>query len=141
MISRKLLPENIDGVINLAAYGLSKNDNDPALFLKSNVNFPFALLKLCKSRGCHSFVSIGSVSEYAEVENHCLIGESAKLTEHLYGASKQFFNLLASSYCQLHSISFVHLRLFNVYGEGEHDQRLLPYIIRNLRQQNAIKID
>ncbi|MFT4929150.1 MAG: nucleoside-diphosphate-sugar epimerase [Phenylobacterium sp.] len=135
-----LLPSNIDCIVNLAAYGLKKDDKDGQQFFASNIVFAQALLWLAKRQGIKKFVSIGSISEYASCQQGELISENYPLTTAMYGASKAAFSLWGSAFSAQNGISFVHLRLFNVYGKGEGEKRLIPYMISNLSKNEAIDL-
>lgn len=136
----KNIPEDIQCIINLAAYGLLKQQKCSETFFQSNVIFAQALLELANKLPYCGFISAGSVSEYATVEGHVLIKEQFPITEHMYGASKASFCQWAVAYCKNNKIPFMHLRFFNVYGEGEAEYRLLPFLLNKLSKGETVDL-
>jgi len=129
----------VHAIIHLGAYGVNRNESDANLFFKYNIEYPQALLELSNKIGIKNFISIGSVSEYKKVEIERPITEDGCITTHLYGSSKNSFSIWAKSYCLNKEISFIHLRLFNVYGPGENSSRLIPYLINRIKSKEIIE--
>lgn len=134
------IPEGLDVIIHAGAYGVRAKERAPSEFFCSNISYSQALLDLAVKKDIKTFISIGSVSEYEEPIAGQLICETAGLTSHLYGASKAAFGIWGLAYARSQGINFIHFRLFNVYGIGERDERLLPYLIQSLCKGEEVKL-
>ncbi len=90
-----------------------------------------ALLRTLVESGCPRIVFVGT--------HHELAPSGSDLDEHgpvaprnLYAVCKDAVHRVARSYLDGKDASFVWARLFNVYGPGQDDWALVPYIVRHL---------
>lgn len=77
------------------------------------------------------FVGVGSCFEY-DLESGVLSVESPLKPLTPYAAAKVALYHVLSQWFQAQSIAFTWCRLFYLYGEGEDDRRLVPYIRKQL---------
>jgi nucleoside-diphosphate-sugar epimerase len=119
-------PAEVDGIFNLAAYGVDPSDRSPVLMQEANVDLAAGLVRLAAHYGA-VFVQSGSSAEYAASLSKTLVSEKAALeTSKLYGASKAAGGILALATADALQVPMRHLRLFNIYGPGELSHRLIP---------------
>jgi len=112
------LPENVAGVINLAARaGVRTSLIDPWVYVNTNTVGTLNLLELCRRKGIKKFVLASTSSLYAEVSEPPF-SESDDTNHPLqpYAASKKGAESLAHAYHHLYDIDVSVLRYFTVYG-------------------------
>ena len=84
--------------------------------------------------GCPRLVGVGTFAEY-EWHHGFLSEDITPLhSSSLYGVCKNATREILEAYCQVAPISFVWPRLFNVYGPGDVEPRLVPAVVRDLLQ-------
>jgi nucleoside-diphosphate-sugar epimerase len=69
--------------------------------------------------------------EYAGADGK-LHESSALEPRTLYGASKAALGMIGAELSRRHGWSFAQARVFNVYGPGEDERRLVPHVISSL---------
>lgn len=120
-------------------------DTTPGVYLESNVNFDWVqasleMLKQFKANGGKRAVFAGTCFEY-EFADEPLNEITTKLNPtSTYAKSKTYLNGLATLYCEKNDISFGWGRIFYVYGENEHEKRLVPHVIKSLREDKEVTI-
>lgn len=120
-------------------------DTTPGVYLESNVNFDWVqasleMLKQFKANGGKRAVFAGTCFEY-EFEDEPLNETKTKLNPtSTYAKCKNHLNGLATLYCEKNDISFGWGRIFYVYGENEHEKRLVPHVIKSLREGKEVTI-
>jgi len=125
--------KNFDYVINLAAAGVHPKDRDPKILEDINIALPASLVKLSKDMGNPAYIFAGSCSEYAEPTEAVNLSETAPLeTEKLYGKTKAIGNKQALSLAEKHDVRALTARIFNLYGPGENEHRLVPSLLSGL---------
>jgi UDP-glucose 4-epimerase len=135
-----LQTKEFDFVINLASYGVKRGDNDVQTIIDGNVNF-LANLMCSLVNKPRMIINVGSCSEYGFIDEGKFIDETTILSPvTLYGATKAATTLIGNSLAMIHEVKFITLRLFGVYGEGEAEYRLLPYVVNNLRNNKMIEL-
>jgi nucleoside-diphosphate-sugar epimerase len=101
-----------------------------------------SLLEVTAGWPLRRFVHTGSCSEYGSPEREKEpISESHLLRPtSLYGAAKAAAGVFGTALAAHLGIPFVTLRLFGVYGPREAPDRLIPYLIRKLRQDQSVDL-
>jgi len=120
----------IDTVIHVAWYV------KPGKYQQSEKNLTcvsgtIELGKACVRAGVRRFVGVGTCFEY-DLNQGTLTVDSPLNPLTPYAASKAAIFLILSQWFSLHNIEFSWCRLFYLFGEGENDDRLVPYIKRQL---------
>lgn len=112
------LPQQVDGVINLAARaGVRTSLSDPWVYIDTNVTGTLNMLELCRQREVPKFVLASTSSLYAEVSEPPF--KETYDTDHPlqpYAASKKGAESLAHAYHHLYGLDVTVLRYFTVYG-------------------------
>lgn len=113
-------------------------DTTPGSYLESNLNFNWMqsslkMLEQFKLYGGKRAVFAGTCFEYKFQDSP--LKEYGELNPtSTYAKCKNDLNKLATSYCEKNDINFGWGRIFYVYGEGEQEKRLIPYVINCLKQ-------
>lgn len=120
-------------------------DTTPGVYLESNVNFDWVqssleMLKQFKANGGKRAVFAGTCFEYDFVEE--LLNETTTRLNptSTYAKCKTYLNGLATLYAYKNDLSFGWGRIFYVYGENEHEKRLVPHVIKSLREDKEVTI-
>jgi nucleoside-diphosphate-sugar epimerase len=136
-----LAGRRIDAVVNLAAAGVHPADRDPEVLTTVNAHFPAELVTVAAECGARAFIQIGSSAEYACLPTSTPISESFPLESgRLYGTTKVAGTLLAQAWGAQVGLPVAVLRLFNVFGPGEAEHRLLPSLVRRLLRSEAVPL-
>ena len=122
--------ENVDVIVHLAWYV------KPQDYLHSPVNLECAIgtLKFAKSAakmGVNKFIGIGTSFEYK-------LGNVMDITTPLepttpYSSAKAAIYLALKDWLPLNGVDFTWCRLFDIYGEGENENRLVSYLHKQLK--------
>ncbi|MCI5136867.1 MAG: NAD(P)-dependent oxidoreductase [Candidatus Electrothrix sp. AR1] len=128
----------IDTVIHAAWYA------EPGKYLQSKKNIDclsgtLALAKACVQAGVRRFVGIGTCFEYDLSPGYLSIYTPLKPTTP-YAAAKAAAFFALSQYFASAGVEFVWCRLFYLYGEGEDERRLVPYLRKQLSQGEGAEL-
>ncbi len=145
---------DIRGVIHFAAESHVDNSiKNPAIFVKTNVEGTHTLIDVAKSRWMQKPFS------YKEAYRGCrfhhistdevygTLGETGLFTEKTpyapnspYSASKAGSDMIVRSYYHTFGLNTVITNCSNNYGPKQHDEKLIPTIIRNALNGTPIPI-
>ena len=139
-LSKVFEMERIDAVINLATY-YRKFDlyEDIDKMVDSNIKFPTQLLQLCKEHNIPIFVTAGSYFQH-EINYKSINGSSSAVPRDFYAATKNAFERIMEYYSSNGNIKTVELVLSTPYGEMDHDEKLIPYVIRQALRNSPVKL-
>lgn len=134
---------NISGVINFAAESHVDNSiNSPRQFIKTNIEGTFNLLENARFfwKGKNNrFHHISTDEVYGSLgENGFFTEESSYQPNSPYSASKASSDFLVRSYYHTYGMNVVTSNCSNNYGPKQHDEKLIPTIIRSAI--NGVKI-
>ena len=145
---------DIQGVIHFAAESHVDNSiKNPGIFIQTNVNGTFTLIDVAYKfwmekpfvykegyEGCR-FHHISTDEVYGT------LGETGLFTEETpyapnspYSASKAGSDMIVRSYHETYGINTVITNCSNNYGPKQHDEKLIPTIIRNALENRPIPI-
>lgn len=128
--------KGVSSIIHLAWYA------EPGRYLESNLNVTClkGTLRLAQAAidvGVDRFVGVGSCFEYDLTQGDLSVTTPLKPTT-LYGACKTASYHVLTPLFALSSIQLCWCRLFYLYGEGEDERRLVPYIRRQLESGQRV---
>lgn len=122
-----------DVFLHFAWDGSGKLKRADAAIQGKNVEYAMDALRLADRLGCQKFIFPGSQAEYGTT----LLGRKEAVTEDAecnpvseYGKAKFLFGERAWQYCMGKEMSFVHLRIFSVYGADDRPGTLVDSCIR-----------
>lgn len=129
---------NIDACVHFAWSGVNRNGvNDPEI-QKQNVTNSLGLLEFLKSHHCRLLIDAGSRQEYTPVNG--IVTESSAcnpITE--YGKRKlEVYHSILSRIDD--EMKYVHLRIFSVYGYGDHPWSLINTCINKMLCNEPISL-
>jgi nucleoside-diphosphate-sugar epimerase len=124
--------ESIDCIVHLAAVGVSPRVASREELQKWNVDVPVNLFRTAVAAGAKRWVVSGTFAEYGTAGlRYDLIPPHAPLEPTFdYAASKAAGFRAFSQIAMETAAQLTYLRLFSVYGEGQHAANLWPSIQR-----------
>lgn len=136
---------NITGVIHFAAESHVDNSiSAPAEFIKTNIEGTFNLLETARKRWkgtSNRFHHISTDEVYGSLGKEGLFSEDTKYAPNSpYSASKASSDFLVRSYFQTYGMNVITSNCSNNYGPKQHDEKLIPTIIRTALQGKEIPI-
>lgn len=137
----------IDAVIHFAAESHVDNSiTAPDKFIKTNVDGTFRLLEAAR----HSWGENNKVKRFHHIstdEVYGSLGDSGLFTENMpyapnspYSASKAASDFLVRSYYHTYGLNVITTNCSNNFGPKQHDEKLIPTIIKNAIGLNDIPI-
>lgn len=118
----------------------------PVLYWTSPINLEWLasslhLLNKFIEVGGKRAVFTGSCAEYDWTQGHCHEFNTPCIPQELYGRAKYSLFLLSDMIAKQHNLSFAWARLFYLFGEHEHPDRLIPTAIRNFLNKKKFQIN
>ncbi|MBM4342160.1 MAG: GDP-mannose 4,6-dehydratase [Deltaproteobacteria bacterium] len=113
-----------DVVVHLAAKaGVRPSIDDPATYVRANLEATALLLERCRRDGPRRVVFASSSSVYG-ADSEAPFGEGARCDRPVspYAATKRAGELLAHTYAHLHGFDLTCLRFFTVYGPRQRPE-------------------
>jgi dTDP-6-deoxy-L-talose 4-dehydrogenase (NAD+) len=128
----------IDTIIHLAWYV------EPGKYLDApqNIDCLIGTLNLAKGAtraGVRRFIGVGTCFEY-DLSTGTLTVETRLKPLTPYASAKAALYIALSSWLTEHSIEFSWCRLFYLYGEGEHEHRLAPYVHKQIQNEKIVEL-
>jgi len=145
---------DVKGVIHFAAESHVDNSiKNPGVFMQTNVNGTFTLLDVAKKywmnkpfeykdnyKNCR-FHHISTDEVYGTLNETDLFTESTPYAPNSpYSASKASSDMIVRSYQETYGMNTVITNCSNNYGPKQHDEKLIPTIIRKALNAEAIPI-
>lgn len=145
---------NFNGVIHFAAESHVDNSiSGPEAFIKTNINGTFTLLDVARKSWmiapfevkaeCSSnrFLHVSTDEVYGTLGKEGLFKESTPYAPNSpYSASKASSDLLVRSYFHTYGLNVVTTNCSNNYGPKQHNEKLIPTIIRKAISGQPIPI-
>ena len=147
---------DISGVIHFAAESHVDNSiKNPGVFVQTNVNGTFTLIDVaykywmtkpftCKDKYKNSrFHHISTDEVYgtlSEDPNDLFTEKTPYAPNSPYSASKASSDMIIRAYNETYGLNTVITNCSNNYGPKQHDEKLIPTIIRNALNNNPIPI-
>ena len=133
-----LKDKKFDYIYNFASYGVNRKDQNINEILDGNIIFLINLLRSI-SHTPKLFINIGSCAEYGKIDFGIEAEEDYALRpQSIYASAKASSFYFGKNIAKENNIPFIHLRLFGIYGIGEHDKRLIPYVIKSLNANKEV---
>jgi len=132
--------EKIDAIVNLAvSYKKYASFSDIDELVDVNIKFPVRLLELCKVNNIRLFVTAGSYFQYGR--DHSVLSDyRLSAARNLYSASKSALGDIMRYYSKYENVKTAELIIFTPYGEMDHEERLIPYIIKQKLSGNKVNL-
>jgi len=149
------LDTEFDVCIHLAWGGIGKEGRMDENIQRENINAAIKLMRVCKERGAKRFLFAGSQAEYgqtlADIEskygNDFDINTIPKQSEDSptnpkseYGKAKLELKSKLKVLGDSLVIEYVHMRIFSVFGSGDHETSLISTCIKNFKENKDVHI-
>ena len=145
---------DIKGVIHFAAESHVDNSiKNPGVFVETNVNGTFTLLDVAYKKWMNKpfeykkeyencrFHHISTDEVYGTLNEIDLFTEDTPYAPNSpYSASKASSDMIVRSYCETYGLNAVITNCSNNYGPKQHDEKLIPTIIRKALAGESIPI-
>lgn len=131
-------------VFNLAGYGVDHGECDQQIAYRINADLVAAicesLVEMRDNTGLgQAIVHAGSALEYGQVAGNLAEDAEANPTT-LYGQSKLAGTVSLARCCKRFGVRGITVRLFTVYGPGEHPGRLLPSLLEAAKTRRPVPL-
>lgn len=129
-------------IIHAAAPGTRLEDRSSEALTEGCVSYTLGLVEACARINVERFVNVSSWSAYADPPPETpVLSETSPLNRsNIYGAAKASAELMGSALAARHGTEFRTARLFNVYGPGEAEARLLPHVVSHLKRHATVAL-
>ncbi len=145
---------NFNGVIHFAAESHVDNSiTGPEAFIKTNINGTFTLLDVARKSWMNApfefkpecndnrFLHVSTDEVYGTLGKEGLFKETTPYAPNSpYSASKASSDLLVRSYFHTYGLNVVTTNCSNNYGPKQHNEKLIPTIIRKAKSGQPIPI-
>jgi nucleoside-diphosphate-sugar epimerase len=128
-----------DYIYHLAGFGNMAHQEDEVETVHANVNCLMNLLLASKDFNYKAFINISSSSVYG-IKTHPMHETNSLESKTFYGATKIAGELLVRAFVEKYDKPIVNVRPFSVYGPGEASYRLIPTIIRCIKNNEPMPI-
>ena len=144
-----------DVCIHLAWGGIGKEGRMDENIQRENIDSAIKLMRVCKERGAKRFLFAGSQAEYgqtlADIEVKYGKGfdinnipkqseDSPTNPKSEYGKAKLELKSKLKNLGDSLGIEYVHMRIFSVFGSGDHETSLISTCIRNFKENKDVHI-
>ena len=122
-----------DTIIHLATYyAVMHRADEIGVMIDTNVKGTTNLLEAAKESGAvQLFINTSSTQVYEQKKQRLKEDDEIK-PQSLYAVTKLYAEDACSYYADAFHLPCVTLRLFPPYGPGDHERRLIPYVIGSL---------
>ncbi|MES2376107.1 MAG: NAD(P)-dependent oxidoreductase [Bacteroidota bacterium] len=130
-VIREVSKYNPQSLIHIAWKGIDSSTRNNEDQITYNLPFSITTIEFAKKVGCTQWIGIGSLSEYGKItekvdENRCTSPSS------LYAKSKLATCWASSALCQAYDMKWAWIRVGSIYGPGDADNWLIPYVINSI---------
>ncbi|ADL06000.1 NAD-dependent epimerase/dehydratase family protein [Lacrimispora saccharolytica] len=130
LLKQALTGCQIEACIHLAWEGIPDYSFEMS---QRNLTYGINVLELCRHLGIGQLVVSGSCWEYRSP--HGKVAEDWELDDsNHFKAAKNAYRMIAHAFCREAGIRFNWLRLFYVYGPGQREGSLIPFIKKELSE-------
>lgn len=135
------LVKGVDAIVNFAAEShVDRSINDSKPFVKTNVEGTQVLLDAAVEADIDRFLQVSTDEVYGEILDGSFSETDALNPRNPYAATKAGADLLVHSYQETHGLPTVITRTCNNFGPRQHQEKLIPKLIRNAVQGNRLPI-
>lgn len=149
------LDTEFDVCIHLAWGGIGKEGRMDENIQRENIDAAIKLMRVCKERGAKRFLFAGSQAEYGQTlvdieskyGNDFDINNIPKQSEKSptnpkseYGKAKLELKSKLKILGDSLGIEYVHMRIFSVFGSGDHETSLISTCIRDFKENKDVHI-
>lgn len=146
---------DFDVCIHLAWGGIGKEGRMDENIQRENIDAAIKLMRVCKERGAKRFLFAGSQAEYGQTLSDIEVKygkdfdintipkqseDSPTNPKSKYGKAKLELKSKLKNLGDSLGIEYVHMRIFSVFGSGDHETSLISTCIRNFKENKDVHI-
>ena len=146
---------DFDVCIHLAWGGIGKEVRMDENIQRENIDAAVKLMRVCKERGAKRFLFAGSQAEYGQTlsDIETKYGKDFDINaiprqsedaptnpKSKYGKAKLELKSKLKNLGDSLGIEYVHMRIFSVFGSGDHETSLISTCIRNFKENKDVHI-
>ncbi len=120
-------------------YGVFGSDRNIPEQLSVNIPLIISSIVFAKKINAKHWIGIGSQAEYGDLNKEIFENDTCTPTT-LYGKSKLLCSKISEELCRAYNIGHSWLRLFSVFGPDDNHEWLIPYLIKEMLQNNTINV-
>jgi dTDP-glucose 4,6-dehydratase len=132
----------IDTIVHFAAEShVDRSIQVPYHFLKTNIEGTYSLLEVVRNKRHIHFHHISTDEVYGSLDNGGYFSEISPYRPNSpYAASKAASDHLVRSYAKTYNISTTMSHSSNNYGPCQHEEKLIPLMIKNCLEKKPLPI-
>lgn len=149
------LDTEFDVCIHLAWGGIGKEGRMDENIQRENIDAAVKLMRVCKERGAKRFLFAGSQAEYGQTLSDIEVKygkdfdinnipkqseDSPTNPKSEYGKAKLELKSKLKNLGDSLGIEYVHMRIFSVFGSGDHETSLISTCIRDFKENKDVHI-
>ena len=149
------LDTEFDVCIHLAWGGIGKEGRMDENIQRENIDAAIKLMRVCKERGAKRFLFAGSQAEYGQTLSDIEVKygkdfdinnipkqseDSPTNPKSEYGKAKLELKSKLKNLGDSLGIEYVHMRIFSVFGSGDHETSLISTCIKNFKENKDVHI-
>lgn len=123
-------------MINSSWKGVDSGARNSIWQIKDNFDINFSLLNLAKDTSCQHFITLGSSAEYGAL-NKKIFEDDHEKPSTIYGKAKLLVNIASEAFLNDANIKYTNLRVFNIYGPYDNENRFISYVIKSLLEHKS----
>jgi nucleoside-diphosphate-sugar epimerase len=128
-----------DVVVHLAARSYVPNSWDaPAAFLRTNLSGTVEALEYCRAHGAH--LVFPSSYMYGDAARQPIPESSPLVAKNPYALSKKLAEETCGFFAERFGVRITVLRPFNIYGPGQSETFLIPWIVSQLKTATEVRV-
>ena len=146
---------DFDVCIHLAWGGIGKEGRMDENIQRENIDAAIKLMRVCKERDAKRFLFAGSQAEYGQTLSDIEVKygkdfdinniprqseDSPTNPKSEYGKAKLELKSKLKNLGDSLGIEYVHMRIFSVFGSGDHETSLISTCIKNFKENKDVHI-
>ncbi|MEV4703778.1 dTDP-glucose 4,6-dehydratase [Actinoplanes sp. NPDC049316] len=130
-----------DTVVHFAAEShVTRSLGDAGSFVQTNVLGTYHLLDAARTHGVDKFVQVSTDEVYGPVRTGTAHEDDPLRPTVPYAASKAAAEMIAMSYFHTYQVPVCVTRSSNIYGPGQHHEKLVPLFITRLLSDRRVTL-
>jgi len=132
-----------NAVIHLASKTASPGKIEDLAILKENIEIVSNVVSLAQIFKPEIFINFSSMAVYPQVSglfSEDNLPKPQKNPDCLYGLSKYCSEVMIDFLLRNENTRIVHLRISQVYGKGLRSDRIIPVMLKDLKENNTITV-
>ena len=133
------LLDRADVFLHLAWAGIGSDGRRDEGIQQQNIADSLKAITAAAAVGCRRFLFSGSQAEYG-IGRRILTEDTACLPVSAYGKAKLEFGNQAKALCKSLKMSYIHTRIFSVYGPGDHPWSLVSSCLSAWQNEERMQL-